>query len=129
MIYFKILLPAEEATRLVFLSALSVLLNCKYKLVKKCSTINLYFLLTLKCLDSSRPWLCYWILHSLELLDQPITKETAKQYVCEHSLIDLLQTNTCYQANSDPYELFKPGLTLDLFLLPTRYDAIMKVPI
>ncbi|CAB4038020.1 farnesyltransferase subunit beta-like, partial [Paramuricea clavata] len=32
-----------------------------------------------ECLDASRPWLCYWILHSLELLDRPVTKETAKQ--------------------------------------------------
>ncbi|XP_078419313.1 protein farnesyltransferase subunit beta isoform X2 [Cetorhinus maximus] len=24
------------------------------------------------CLDASRPWLCYWILHSLELLGEPI---------------------------------------------------------
>nr|CAD7200740.1 unnamed protein product [Timema douglasi] len=26
-----------------------------------------------QCLDSSRPWLCYWILHGLELLDQTLT--------------------------------------------------------
>ncbi|XP_036398354.1 protein farnesyltransferase subunit beta-like [Megalops cyprinoides] len=25
-----------------------------------------------ECLDASRPWLCYWILHSLELLDEPV---------------------------------------------------------
>ncbi|XP_046859213.1 protein farnesyltransferase subunit beta-like [Xenia sp. Carnegie-2017] len=31
-----------------------------------------------ECLDASRPWLCYWILHSLELLDQPITQFIAK---------------------------------------------------
>ncbi|XP_028409081.1 protein farnesyltransferase subunit beta-like [Dendronephthya gigantea] len=31
------------------------------------------------CLDASRPWLCFWILHSLELLDQPITKEIAER--------------------------------------------------
>uniref|UniRef100_A0A4W5N2T0 Prenyltransferase alpha-alpha toroid domain-containing protein n=1 Tax=Hucho hucho TaxID=62062 RepID=A0A4W5N2T0_9TELE len=24
-----------------------------------------------ECLDASRPWLCYWILHSLELLEEP----------------------------------------------------------
>ncbi|GFR66454.1 protein farnesyltransferase subunit beta [Elysia marginata] len=30
-----------------------------------------------QCLDSSRPWLCYWILHSLELLDSPITEDHA----------------------------------------------------
>ncbi|KAK3595507.1 hypothetical protein CHS0354_021606 [Potamilus streckersoni] len=26
-----------------------------------------------ECLDASRPWLCYWILHSLDLLDEPLT--------------------------------------------------------
>ena len=26
-----------------------------------------------ECLDSSRPWILYWILHSLELLDYYIT--------------------------------------------------------
>ncbi|XP_023993352.2 protein farnesyltransferase subunit beta, partial [Salvelinus sp. IW2-2015] len=25
-----------------------------------------------ECLDASRPWLCYWILHSLELLEEPV---------------------------------------------------------
>ena len=28
-----------------------------------------------ECLDASRPWLCYWILHGLELLNEPITPE------------------------------------------------------
>lgn len=27
------------------------------------------------CLDASRPWLCYWILHSLELLNETISDE------------------------------------------------------
>eukprot|EP00794_Sanderia_malayensis_P017786 gene17787-19563_t len=30
------------------------------------------------CLDASRPWLCYWILHSLELLDVPIDCKDAE---------------------------------------------------
>ncbi|XP_055879773.1 protein farnesyltransferase subunit beta-like [Biomphalaria glabrata] len=30
-----------------------------------------------ECLDSSRPWLCYWILHSLELLEVIIPEERA----------------------------------------------------
>ncbi|GFO30262.1 protein farnesyltransferase subunit beta [Plakobranchus ocellatus] len=30
-----------------------------------------------ECLDSSRPWLCYWILHSLELLEVPIPEDHA----------------------------------------------------
>ncbi|KAH3813217.1 protein farnesyltransferase subunit beta-like isoform X1 [Dreissena polymorpha] len=32
-----------------------------------------------ECLDASRPWLCYWILHSLELLDKPLSDETISQ--------------------------------------------------
>lgn len=31
------------------------------------------------CLDASRPWLCFWIVHSLELLDEPIPEETAAE--------------------------------------------------
>ncbi|XP_069773492.1 protein farnesyltransferase subunit beta isoform X2 [Narcine bancroftii] len=31
------------------------------------------------CLDASRPWLCYWILHSLELLGEPLDECTASQ--------------------------------------------------
>ncbi|KAI0223397.1 Protein farnesyltransferase subunit beta [Lamellibrachia satsuma] len=29
------------------------------------------------CLDASRPWLCYWILHSLSLLEVPIPEDIA----------------------------------------------------
>ena len=32
-----------------------------------------------ECLDASRPWLCYWILHSLELLNIPIPPVQASQ--------------------------------------------------
>ncbi|XP_026706127.1 protein farnesyltransferase subunit beta-like [Athene cunicularia] len=35
-----------------------------------------------ECLDASRPWLCYWILHSLELLDQPIPDSVASD-ICD----------------------------------------------
>ncbi|KAL3875010.1 hypothetical protein ACJMK2_037952, partial [Sinanodonta woodiana] len=28
-----------------------------------------------ECLDASRPWLCYWILHSLDLLDEPVSDD------------------------------------------------------
>ncbi|KAF1548815.1 Protein farnesyltransferase subunit beta, partial [Eudyptes schlegeli] len=35
-----------------------------------------------ECLDASRPWLCYWILHSLELLDEPIPQSVASD-VCQ----------------------------------------------
>ncbi|XP_010562677.1 PREDICTED: protein farnesyltransferase subunit beta-like [Haliaeetus leucocephalus] len=35
-----------------------------------------------QCLDASRPWLCYWILHSLELLDEPIPQSVASD-VCQ----------------------------------------------
>ena len=30
-----------------------------------------------EALDASQPWLCYWILHSLELLDIPISEDQA----------------------------------------------------
>ncbi|KAL5009111.1 hypothetical protein ScPMuIL_014692 [Solemya velum] len=32
-----------------------------------------------ECLDASRPWLCYWILHSLDLLDVPIDNDTSSE--------------------------------------------------
>ncbi|KAJ7386804.1 hypothetical protein OS493_006833 [Desmophyllum pertusum] len=32
-----------------------------------------------ECLDSSRPWLCYWILHGMELLNATITPEEYSQ--------------------------------------------------
>ncbi|KYO25880.1 protein farnesyltransferase subunit beta-like [Alligator mississippiensis] len=35
-----------------------------------------------ECLDASRPWLCYWILHSLELLEEPIPESVASD-VCQ----------------------------------------------
>ena len=38
-------------------------------------------LFLLQCLDASRPWLCYWILHSLELLDEPIPQMLATEWV------------------------------------------------
>ncbi|CAG0917395.1 unnamed protein product [Notodromas monacha] len=36
-------------------------------------------------LDSSRPWLVYWILHSLELLEEPISDQT------KHEVVDFLR--------------------------------------
>ncbi|XP_060772315.1 protein farnesyltransferase subunit beta [Neoarius graeffei] len=35
-----------------------------------------------ECLDASRPWLCYWILHSLELLEEPVPAFVASD-VCQ----------------------------------------------
>ncbi|KAM8920872.1 protein farnesyltransferase subunit beta-like [Pelodytes ibericus] len=35
-----------------------------------------------ECLDASRPWLCYWIVHSLSLLNEPIPQSVAS-HVCE----------------------------------------------
>ncbi|TSR99406.1 Protein farnesyltransferase subunit beta [Bagarius yarrelli] len=35
-----------------------------------------------RCLDASRPWLCYWILHSLELLEEPVPASIASD-VCQ----------------------------------------------
>jgi len=42
-----------------------------------------------ECLDSSRPWLCYWIVHSLDLLDISVSKERALEIAnflshCQH---------------------------------------------
>ena len=34
-----------------------------------------------ECLDASRPWLCYWILHSMALLDYPIPDDVARDVV------------------------------------------------
>ncbi|GBN51621.1 Protein farnesyltransferase subunit beta [Araneus ventricosus] len=44
------------------------------------STPHLYSSL-LQVLDSSRAWLCYWILHSIELLNEPIPEETKSQVI------------------------------------------------
>jgi len=33
-----------------------------------------------ECLDASRPWLVYWILHSLELLGEPITPKEKSEF-------------------------------------------------
>ncbi|KAK3517040.1 hypothetical protein QTP70_033842 [Hemibagrus guttatus] len=35
-----------------------------------------------ECLDASRPWLCYWILHSLELLEEHVPPSVASD-VCQ----------------------------------------------
>lgn len=35
-----------------------------------------------ECLDASRPWLCYWILHSLELLEESVPASVASD-VCQ----------------------------------------------
>lgn len=34
-----------------------------------------------ECLDASQPWLCYWILHSLSLLDSPVSRDLALDIV------------------------------------------------
>lgn len=34
-----------------------------------------------ECLDASRPWLCYWILHSLELLDEHVPAHVSSDVV------------------------------------------------
>lgn len=39
------------------------------------------FKLSLKCLDSSRPWICYWILHALYLLDATIAEDMSAKVV------------------------------------------------
>ncbi|XP_025104033.1 protein farnesyltransferase subunit beta-like isoform X2 [Pomacea canaliculata] len=42
-----------------------------------------------QCLDASRPWLCYWIVHSLDLLEYHVSEEHALQIAdflgrCQH---------------------------------------------
>lgn len=44
---------------------------------------------TLEVLDSSRPWLCYWILHALQLLDETLSQERIVSVIsflklCQH---------------------------------------------
>jgi len=34
-----------------------------------------------QCLDASRPWLVYWIIHSLELLNVSVSGEQKKQII------------------------------------------------
>ncbi len=34
-----------------------------------------------ECLDSSRPWLCYWIVHSMTLLGRDVTGELSRDVV------------------------------------------------
>ena len=34
-----------------------------------------------QCLDASRPWLCYWILHGLDLLEYQLSEEHALRLV------------------------------------------------
>uniref|UniRef100_A0A3B3TWD9 Protein farnesyltransferase subunit beta n=1 Tax=Poecilia latipinna TaxID=48699 RepID=A0A3B3TWD9_9TELE len=43
------------------------------------------------CLDASRPWLCFWILHSLELLEESIPSAITSE-VCQ--FLDLCQSPT-----------------------------------
>uniref|UniRef100_A0A8C8IRB4 Farnesyltransferase, CAAX box, subunit beta n=1 Tax=Oncorhynchus tshawytscha TaxID=74940 RepID=A0A8C8IRB4_ONCTS len=40
--------------------------------VTRSNSIYSVCVFSLWCLDASRPWLCYWILHSLELLEEPV---------------------------------------------------------
>lgn len=42
---------------------------------------NVYLCFLFQCLDASHPWLCYWILHSLELLDEPLADDQISEYV------------------------------------------------
>lgn len=36
-----------------------------------------------QCLDASQPWLCYWIVHSFTMLDEPI-EDSMKSRICRH---------------------------------------------
>lgn len=42
-----------------------------------------------ECLDASRPWLCYWIVHSLSLLDYTLLPAEA------HNVVEFLQRCQC----------------------------------
>ena len=44
-----------------------------------------------ECLDASRPWLVYWLLHSLELLEETITEEEKDDIV---AFLSLCQVNS-----------------------------------
>ncbi|XP_063803270.1 protein farnesyltransferase subunit beta isoform X3 [Pseudophryne corroboree] len=44
-----------------------------------------------ECLDASRPWLCYWIVHSLTLLDEPIPESVASKEKLQEFLCSLKQ--------------------------------------
>jgi protein farnesyltransferase subunit beta len=35
------------------------------------------------CLDASRPWLVYWIIHSLELLDEFIDDDVERKAIIQ----------------------------------------------
>uniref|UniRef100_A0A8K9XMB3 Farnesyltransferase, CAAX box, subunit beta n=1 Tax=Oncorhynchus mykiss TaxID=8022 RepID=A0A8K9XMB3_ONCMY len=41
--------------------------------------VSIVCVFSLWCLDASRPWLCYWILHSLELLEEPVPTSIASE--------------------------------------------------
>ena len=43
-----------------------------------------------ECLDASRPWLVYWLLHSLELLEETITEEEKDDIVAFLSLCQVI---------------------------------------
>lgn len=49
----------------------------------------IYLFIFVKCLDCSRPWLCYWNLHALEILGERLTDEEYSPIVhflsnCQH---------------------------------------------
>ena len=55
---------------------------CFLKIIKTsniCYLIN-PLLVMMQSLDASRPWLCYWILHGLELLGTKVDAEVADGY-------------------------------------------------
>ena len=66
-------------------------------------------------LDSSRPWICFWIIHSLALLDAPLPTEVVKE-----SVIDFLAT--C----QDPAGGFAGG-PLQLAHLAPTYAAVASL--
>jgi len=69
-----------------------------------------------ECLDASRPWLVYWIVHSLELLDEELTEQE------KFSLVDFL--GRC----QDPEGGFAGGPGQVAHLAPT-YAAVNSLAI
>ena len=52
-----------------------------YMYVSNWSHLVMSSFIVLQCLDASRPWLCYWILHSIYLLGHSVGDDLGTQWV------------------------------------------------
>ena len=57
-----------------------------------------------QCLDASRPWLCFWILHSLELLEEPIPAAVASEWVTQTYTNTHTHTHTHLDCTTKHYQ-------------------------